>query len=567
MSKSLVAAFWGTGVVIHGSSEETKASRIHLKDSAIRSCNHRGITLGRDCDNSIIERNWISGSAWHGIRYDSASPRIERNVIFGNARSGIYASGTTSAKVLKNLFAENEMSGISCWYNNTDTIRENIFVENTREAMGVLGNSKPEIDSNWFLDQDIAIRCSSISGDSGNPPAVGTPKVTGNIFINVEKALISKGDDLDLPKGNQTQLNTAEEVWVERIAELGPIAGSEEIVGYVLPGGPANLIGETPFRRVLAEEERFELSPSSRKKSAKEPTREEIQKLYESVKPWIDDAFQLDDPSVRDAAIGAVRKAIASKDRKEARKGLLAFNRLGPIRFDKASFHDIILPYLDSDEVFLRKTSITALGISGLKNGDLDKLISMIDDPFKEVRESLSWQIVSGAEKDLTGKAGDAILKLLEDKDYRFRKTVMNHMWGATLSPKLEARVIELSHLPESSYDALYYALSTQANKSRASVERLIAFLPDQDTTNVGHRAAWGLGQGVSKSDHSLIADAAFTLVEGREGGLYRDGMNLLKKYAGPDQIPKFKALLAKPGVVGEYRKKLESLLEKIAAP
>ncbi len=564
MSKSLVVAFWGTGVAVSGMGEEEKASRLHLKDSVVRSCNHRGITLGRGCDNSIIERNWISGSAWHGIRYDHASPRIERNVIFDNARSGIYASGTSSARVLKNLFAENEMNGISCWYNNTDTIRENIFVENTREAIGVLGDSKPEIDSNWFLDQDTGIKCSFISGDSKDPPSVGNPKVTANLFLNVEQALISKTEQQTLPEGNQTADNTAEEEWTERLIDFGPAAGSDQIVAYVLPGGPANLIGGTPFPRLLPEEKRFQLSPPSRKKSAKEPTREEIQKSYESVQPWIDDAFQLNDPATRDLAIESVRKAIGSKDRKETRKGLLAFNRLEPIRFDKASFHDIILPYLDSDEVFLRKTSIIALGISGLQDGDLDKLISMVDDPFKEVRENLSWQIVQGAKNDLTGKAGAAILKLLEDNDYRFRKTVMNHMWGAKLSPKLETRIIELSRLPESSYDALYYALSTQANKSKASVERLIEFLPDQDTVNVGHRAAWGLGQGVAKSEHSMIANAAFALVEGREGGLYRDGMSLLKKYVSAEQKSKIEELLAKPGVGGEFRKELEALLKSL---
>ena len=55
-----------------------------------------------------MDRACRSGTAWHGVRYDDASPTLTANHIFANARSGIYASGKTSAIIKDNLFTANE---------------------------------------------------------------------------------------------------------------------------------------------------------------------------------------------------------------------------------------------------------------------------------------------------------------------------------------------------------------------------------------------------------------------------------------------------------------------------
>ena len=91
IENSLVAAMWGTGVAAG------RRTKLHLSDSDVRNCYHRCVTLGTD--DATIERCRISGSAWHGVRYDDCWPKILSNHIFGNARSGIYASGRTSATV------------------------------------------------------------------------------------------------------------------------------------------------------------------------------------------------------------------------------------------------------------------------------------------------------------------------------------------------------------------------------------------------------------------------------------------------------------------------------------
>jgi parallel beta-helix repeat protein len=116
---SLISAAWDTGIVIG----DHDGLRVHVTvaDSDIRNCYYAGITIS-STEDATIERCRISGAAWHGIRYDDASPTIRGNRIFANARCGIYASGRTDATVTDNLFTHNEMDGVSCWFGNHDSI-------------------------------------------------------------------------------------------------------------------------------------------------------------------------------------------------------------------------------------------------------------------------------------------------------------------------------------------------------------------------------------------------------------------------------------------------------------
>jgi len=173
---TLIAAVWNRGVVVESGSSAV------IRDCDIRNCYYAGITLRGDAQ-STIERCWISGAAWHGIRYDHASPRIEGNLIFANARSGIYASGRTKAVVRRNVLFDNEMNGISCWHDNKDLIEGNTFANNRREGMSILGDSSPTIRSNIFSGQLVALSQGYIQGES-NSNTLGQPLVLENVFWN-----------------------------------------------------------------------------------------------------------------------------------------------------------------------------------------------------------------------------------------------------------------------------------------------------------------------------------------------------------------------------------------------
>ncbi len=169
VSNTLVAAAWNTGIRI----ERGTNSHLVVTDSDIRNCHYAGIVLGRGQSNVSIQRCRISGAAWHGIRYDDASPSIADNLIFANARSGIYASGKTAAQVGRNVFWKNEMNGMSCWFENRDRIVNNTFASNSREGLAVLGASEPVIERNIFWANPQGILQGSINSKSPKAQALG----------------------------------------------------------------------------------------------------------------------------------------------------------------------------------------------------------------------------------------------------------------------------------------------------------------------------------------------------------------------------------------------------------
>ncbi len=202
--RSLAAAFWHNGITVAGrAAENAPASRLHLVDSEVRNAYYCGIALGTDCNSTIIEHSRISGSAWHGIRYDNASPKIAGNAIFSNARCGIYASGETAATVRDNLFWKNEMDGVSCWSENNDTISGNTFADNLREGLLVLGNSKPQVSRNLFAGHPAAIVRSGEARRDGTESAVGAPILDENGFWNNKQNLNVKADPQEAPDGNK----------------------------------------------------------------------------------------------------------------------------------------------------------------------------------------------------------------------------------------------------------------------------------------------------------------------------------------------------------------------------
>ncbi|MBN1359079.1 MAG: carboxypeptidase regulatory-like domain-containing protein [Sedimentisphaerales bacterium] len=169
IADSLVAAAWGTGVAIGGSADRPSSVRLH--DCDIRNCHYAGVRIRPGNDDVAIERCRISGAAWHGIRYDDASPDILSNLIFGNARSGIYASGRTRAVIANNLFCANEMCGLSCWFRNEDLVVRNTFAQNERSGLEILGASQPAVRVNIFYANPVAISGGNIADDSPHAKA------------------------------------------------------------------------------------------------------------------------------------------------------------------------------------------------------------------------------------------------------------------------------------------------------------------------------------------------------------------------------------------------------------
>jgi hypothetical protein len=250
-------------------------------------------------------------------------------------------------------------------------------------------------------------------------------------------------------------------------------------------------------------------------------------------KPWIADAMQLDDAKKRDAAIERIRAAIASQDAVEAHAGLLAFNQVRPVAFDKKPFRAIILPHLAAKDPWMLLAALYALDGAGREDGDLERVLTAVEGVKGRERFQFVHLIALYNGNDLTGKAGEAVLKLIASDERGDVRQSLSGLWGAKVSPAIEKRLLDLANgkNPENAHDAIYFGLSTLQDKSEAVIDRLVAALADPDVNNSG-RALWGLGQGVPPSLEPRVADAMVQLFEARADPHTRaDALRLLQRY------------------------------------
>jgi nitrous oxidase accessory protein NosD len=218
ISHSLIAACWGTGVVI-AAGDRSRVARtlvaaplhVQIVESDVRNCYYAGMTI--HAEGVTVERCRVSGAAWHGIRYDNCSPTITDCAIFANARCGIYASGKTHGTIRGNVFWKNEMDGVSCWFDNTDVVDQNTFVANLREGAAILGNAKPTLSDNLFVNNPVAMDQNQIADRNGGGGA-GDPQPTlrGNQFWKNPKLVQRMQKDEPVPDGSlQTDPKLANE--------------------------------------------------------------------------------------------------------------------------------------------------------------------------------------------------------------------------------------------------------------------------------------------------------------------------------------------------------------------
>lgn len=178
---SLIAGVWGTGVAMFN----REPGRLRISDSEIRNCYHNNIWTGPYSDPCIIERCRISGSAWFGIRYGDQTPVIENNLIFENARAGIYVEGDEGV-IRGNVLYKNGSGGIACYYANQARIEKNLFAENQQTAIWVNGNGEPAIHGNVFLQSPRGISYGPLTlGKTVLQPA-GKYDIRDNYFWNIE---------------------------------------------------------------------------------------------------------------------------------------------------------------------------------------------------------------------------------------------------------------------------------------------------------------------------------------------------------------------------------------------
>lgn len=153
MDKCLVAASWGTGVVLTPDGQGGTAT---IRDCDIRNCYYVGISIGYNTPVTI-EGCRISGAAWHGITC-GGSPRIVNNLIFDNYRSGIYDGGKSTGTIKGNVFYHNEGTAIGLFDGSRGQFEGNSFIDN-QIAIGMRDFAKPILLRNLFAGNAKAVIC------------------------------------------------------------------------------------------------------------------------------------------------------------------------------------------------------------------------------------------------------------------------------------------------------------------------------------------------------------------------------------------------------------------------
>ena len=280
---------------------------------------------------------------------------------------------------------------------------------------------------------------------------------------------------------------------------------------------------------------------------------------------WLGDVLQTKNPAKREAAIAAMKEALIGDDEMAAYAALKACMGMEKAEFDRAWFRDLVEPYLDAEDPGMRRSAWFAFANTERRPEDLARVRELALDPAVEVRSGVSRLLFLYEDGDLTGESGGVVLGMLNVEEGAAQRQILHGMTGASMSPELEGKVIAMSRSNNTTElnDAVA-SLSAQANKSSASVERLVEVV-SEGNANVAGRAATGLRQGVSEDAQRLVAVTAVTMVSsGQDARMRSHGIDLLGRYGTEDQRSELERLASDPSLDAGTRRSVQLILQKL---
>jgi predicted Ser/Thr protein kinase len=307
-------------------------------------------------------------------------------------------------------------------------------------------------------------------------------------------------------------------------------------------------------------------------------------RIGDQARAWMAEANRTDSTEARNKAFQAMLAAIQSDDPEKIEAGLVAVSFAAEVQVDKTNLRDAIRTRLDHPTANVRMRAVSAMCTANYEPVDVERIVAMI--PTAEDSELGAYAIALGefSKLDFTGRFAAPMLSVLErgmalaaktrwgDNSGFDERNVLRPLWGARFSPEIEAKILEWSHLDESEdgviftsgrgYNVFYYALSVQANKSTASVDRVLELAENPDVTNIGGRSLWGLrGTVPDKNDQSKVAAFVIKLLGSRNSDYqWRMGLNLLDDYATKDHAPAIEALAAREAMPANHKERLMSI-------
>lgn len=306
-------------------------------------------------------------------------------------------------------------------------------------------------------------------------------------------------------------------------------------------------------------------------------------KLWE---PWVAQACRTDSIPDRDAAIRSILAAIRSGETDAVQAGLTAVMRLSVVEVDKTAWREAIRPHVSSPVPEIRSAAINALLQTKPEAEDEKAILARVPDAAPGEYRALSFALGNFSHRDFTGSYGPPMLSLLErgmklalakqrgDSSAFDERDVLGPLWGAKVSPEIEARILEWSHADELAdgtmttagvgYNVFYQALSTQANKSEAVVKRLLELAHNPDTTNIAGRCLWGMQGTVAPAQNALVTEGVIRLLGSRNDAyMWEQGLRLLRSCAKAAQIPALETLAGREALPAERREALRKIIEQ----
>ncbi|MES2505953.1 MAG: serine/threonine-protein kinase [Verrucomicrobiota bacterium] len=306
-------------------------------------------------------------------------------------------------------------------------------------------------------------------------------------------------------------------------------------------------------------------------------------KLWE---PWVAQACRTDSIQARDAAVRSILAAIRSAKTNALQAGLTAVMRLSVVEVDKTAWREAIRPHLAAPDSQTRSLAISALLQAKPEPQDEQAILARLPEAEPVEFRALSLALGNFSNRDFTGSYAAPMLALLErgmklarakqrgDSMGFDERDVLGPLWGAKVSPEIEARVLEWSHADELAdgtmttaglgYNVFYQALSTQANKSEAVVKRLLELAHNPDTTNIAGRCLWGMQGTVAPAQSATVAEGVIRLLGSRNDPyLWEQGLRLLNLYAKTGQVSALKVLAGREALPAERSQALLKVIEQ----
>lgn len=352
---------------------------------------------------------------------------------------------------------------------------------------------------------------------------------------------------------------------------------------------PRVIIMGKPAWQAIADGKLPELPPPA------ETLREKSLRKYEAEKPirdktqaWVSAAMKSTSVESQRQVIREVQAALNSTDTNSVRAALDTVPGLHELSFDHTPFREAALKHLDSASPALRTSALRALRSCKLQPEDralLDKLAGICTE---EEISGLLWAYRALFNEDFRNVHGVAVLPLLErgmaaaqrdrSMDGIDSRHILGVLWGTQVGPKIEARLIEWSHLDKDDhgdmlvgnsqlgYNTFYHALSVVENKSRAAVKRLMELAYHPDITNVAGRCLWGMNGSVSDAaDREYLAGEVIKLLGLRSDDyLWTKGLLLLRASVTAEHIPALRELEKQETLPLKRREQLQEFIVRL---